>query len=113
VAVREPAADLAVREPAVPVAVREPAADLACAGPGLASAAVLARRRCGSASSAVLAVGRPAALSGSRLRPAAAARQLMPRACFVAGPAVLVGALRKERVLGQKLVGERTERHIA
>ena len=32
---------------------------------------------------------------------------------FVAGPAVLAGALHTERVRGQRLVGERTERHIA
>ena len=32
---------------------------------------------------------------------------------FVAGPAVLAGALHAERVLGQRLVGDRAERHIA
>ena len=44
---------------------------------------------------------------------AAAARLLMLRGLLVAGPAVLAGALHRERVLGQKLVGDRTERHIA
>jgi hypothetical protein len=31
----------------------------------------------------------------------------------VAGPAVLAGALHTERVRGQRLVGDRAERHIA
>jgi hypothetical protein len=32
---------------------------------------------------------------------------------FVAGPAVLAGALHTERVRGQRLVGDRAVRHIA
>jgi len=32
---------------------------------------------------------------------------------FGAGPAVLAGALHTERVRGQRLVGDRAERHIA